>query len=211
MGLIKILLKPFLPKILLKIRRNRQNKKALRKWELKGKPLPPPHIVKQLAIKEYQDKYGYAIFVETGTYKGEMVEAQKERFGQVFSVELDIDLFNNAVKRFKRDKNVFVFQGDSGKVLPQILLKIDKPAIFWLYGHYSAGITAKGDKECPILEEIDAILNSKSLNHILLIDDARCFNGVGDYPTIEDLTAFVRSKDNRYQLEVKNDILRYVI
>jgi hypothetical protein len=60
-------------------------------------------------------------------------------------------------------------QGDSGKELPKIVTQLDTPAIFWLDGHYSAGITAKGDTECPIFEELEAIFEpDKSCKHILI-------------------------------------------
>jgi len=164
-----------------------------------------------MTIAEYRDKYGYGILVETGTFMGDMVEAQKRRFRKILSIELGVDLFNEATRRFKNDKNVTIVQGDSGKVLPKILLEINEPAIFWLDGHYSAGVTAKGEKECPIFEELDAIFNSKRFNHILLIDDARLFIGERDYPTVPQLTEYIKSKNEKYQVEVKNDIIRFVV
>jgi hypothetical protein len=212
---IKKILKPFVPQWVLNTKRNafrkRRETKQISEWNKNGCPVPPPHIVKQMTIAEYQDKYKYGVLVETGTYMGDMVEAQKKRFQKIFSIELGVDLFNNATRRFKKDKNVTIVQGDSGKVLPKILSEINEPAIFWLDGHYSAGITAKGEKECPIFEEVDAIFNSKKFNHILLIDDARCFIGEGDYPTISQLTEYIKSKNEKYQVEVKNDIIRFVV
>lgn len=92
-----------------------------------------------------------------------------------------------------------------------MLLKINEPAIFWLDGHYSYGITARGEKECPIFEELSSILSSAKYKHIILIDDARYFTGKGDYPAIEKLTEFIKNKNDNYQVEVKNDIIRYVI
>ena len=183
----------------------------LYEWNKKGCPVPPPHIVKRMTIKEYKEKYGYEVLVETGTYLGTMVEAQKKRFQKIYSIELDVDLFNKAAKRFKKDKNVVILKGDSGKVLPNILLEINEPAIFWLDGHYSGGITAKGEKECPIYEELDAIFQSKKFNHILLIDDAGDFSGKGDYPTIDQLTHYIKSHNDKYQVEVKHNIIRYVV
>lgn len=210
-NIIKNILKPFVPQILMNTLRNQHQKKLLNEWKNNGCPVPPPHFVKQMTIKEYQEKYKCQILVETGTFMGDMVEAQKTRFKKVFSIELGVDLYRKAVKRFKNDKNVIIVQGDSGKVLPEVLLNINEPAILWLDGHYSAGITAKGDKDCPIFEEIDAIFGGKQLNHIILIDDARFFNGEGDYPTIESLTEYIRSKNDNYQVKVKHDIIRYVI
>ena len=208
---IKRFLTSLLPKSTVNDYRKKRQKKLLVEWERNGCPNPPPHLVKQKAIKEYKDKYNYNILVETGIYLGDMVEAQKSNFDKLFSIELGADLFKNAKKRFKDDKNVFLELGDSGKVLRKVLQQIDEPAIFWLDGHYSAGITAKGEKECPIFEELDSIFDSKNLNHVLLIDDARCFVGEGDYPTIDKLTEYVKSKDERYNVEVKHDIIRYSI
>jgi hypothetical protein len=185
--------------------------KQLAEWKRDGYPIPPPHVVKQKVIMEYKNQSGYRILVETGTYLGDMVEAQKKRFHKIFSIELGLDLFNDAKRRFQNDKNVTIIQGDSGKVLPEILSEINEPAIFWLDGHYSAGITARGEKECPIFEELDAIFNHSKYNHILLIDDARFFNGQGDYPSISALTDYIRSKNGEYKVEVKHDIIRYLV
>ena len=206
------MIKSVIPNSILKGLKNRQNKKVMMEWKNNGCPVPPPHIVKQIAIGEYQQKYGHSILVETGTFRGAMVEAQKTRFKKIISIELGMELFEKAKQRFRNDRNVIIMHGDSGKVLPKILKDdISEPAIFWLDGHYSSGITAKGEKECPIFEELDAIFNSKKFNHILLIDDARFFNGEGDYPTIDKLTEYIKSKNENYKVEVKDDIIRYVV
>ncbi len=160
-------------------------RRVFKEWENNGHIVPPPHLVKQMIIKEYQSKYSYKVLVETGTFMGDMVEAQKKNFKKIYSIELGINLFKKAKRRFKKDKNITIVQGDSGKVLSDILLKINEPAIFWLDGHYSGGKTAKGNKDCPIFEELDAIFNKNNFQHVLLIDDASCFIGDGDYPTIE--------------------------
>ncbi len=191
-----------------------QNAKAARKikkWKLAGSPVPTPHPVKQFAIKECQLKSGYNILIETGTYKGDMVAAQRKNFTHIYSIELSTKLWADAVKKFQSFDNITILQGDSGNVLKDIIKLLDQPAIFWLDGHYSAGETAKGDKECPIFEELDCIFINNHFKHVLLIDDARCFNGQGDYPTIENLTEYIKSKNNQYQLEVKDDIIRYTI
>ena len=210
-NLIKKILNLFIPQVELTSLNSQRQKKIIYEWEKKGCPVPTPHLVKQEAISEYQKKFGYTTLIETGTFMGDMVDAQKTRFKNIISIELGVDLFKNASKRFRNDKNVLIVQGDSGKVLSKILLDINEPAIFWLDGHYSAGATAKGDKECPIFEELSSIFSSKKFNHILLIDDARCFIGKGDYPTIEKLTEYIRSKNEKYQVEIKHDIIRYVI
>lgn len=206
-SLIKSLLKPLLPQPLLAAWRNNRLQKIKSEWEQQGSPAPAPHSVKQLTIREYQQRYRHTILVETGTYMGEMVEAQKRRFKKVYSIELGKELFQKAQERFKTDQNVFIRQGDSGHVLPEILKEIHEPAIFWLDGHYSAGITAKGEKDCPIFEELEAILAQRTFNHVILIDDARHFTGEGDYPTVDSLTDFIHRRNPSYRIEVKHDII----
>jgi hypothetical protein len=208
---VKKVLRPFLPETVLNSLRQQRTKKEIEDWENSGCPSPPPHIIKQNIIGEYQQRSGYSTLIETGTYMGEMVEAQKSRFKKIFSIELGHDLFKNACERFYKDEHVSIVLGDSGKVLSSILKLMTEPVIFWLDGHYSSGITAKGETECPIIEELDAIFNSSRLNHILLIDDARCFNGQGDYPTLEKLSKYIREGNGQYQIEVKHDIIRCVI
>jgi len=208
---INNVLKPFIPQVILEFRKNLMIKKGMREWKKNGCPLPPPNFVKHLTITQYQKKYNCSTLVETGTFMGDMVEAQRMKFKKVISIELSVELFEKARERFKKINNVAIIQGDSGKELPKIIEELDGPAMFWLDGHYSGGITAKGDKESPIFEELNAIFNGKQFNHILIIDDARCFNGEGDYPNVEKLTDYIRSKNDRYQVEVKNDIIRCVI
>lgn len=200
-----------LPQFALNYLNKMRDKKQLDQWIIRGFPIPPPHIVKQTIIAEYQEESGYNILIETGTYLGDMVEAQKTRFKKIVSIELAIELFKKAQKRFKNDKNVLIVQGDSGKELGEVLKTIYEPAIFWLDGHYSEGFTAKGFKECPIFEELDSIFNAASFNHILLIDDAKDFTGNGDYPKIAEITDYIMSKNPKYEVEVKHNIIRYVI
>jgi hypothetical protein len=166
--------------------------------------------VKQDTVKEFQKKYGFNILIETGTFLGDMVESQRNNFKNIYSIELQHDLAKKARERFKELKHVRILQGDSGKLLKGILEEVNEPAIFWLDAHYSGGLTARGDSDCPIYEEIDVIFE-KQRNHVLLIDDARCFNGQGDYPEIDQLTNYIQSKNPQYKVSVENDIIRFTI
>lgn len=192
-------------------RQNTPNKDIIAQWKKNGKQMPPPHLVKQSAIKNEREKGNYDILIETGTYLGDMVEAQKHVFKKIYSIELGEELYINAVKRFEGDKNVLILQGDSGVVLKELMPLISVPAIFWLDGHYSAGITARGQKECPIFEELTAIFAAKKLSHTILIDDARLFNGTNDYPSIEELNKFISGKTQKFSLTIENDIIKVVL
>lgn len=182
-------------------------RKEYLKWKIEGKPLPPPHLVKQLVIRKYRDNSRFKVLIESGTYMGEMVEAQRKYFTKIISIELSQTLFENAKNRLCKYKNIEILFGDSGELIKNIVANLDESAIFWLDGHYSAGNTAKGKIETPIINELEAILQSK-IEHIILIDDARLFGVSNDYPTIEYLKVFVGKAG--YSLMVEDDIIRLI-
>ena len=139
-----------------------------------------------------------------------MIYAQLANFNKIYSIELSKELWVNAQKRFLQASNVELLNGDSAHILYSLVPGFKEPAVFWLDGHYSGGITAKGDKECPVVEEIDAILGESKFNHIILIDDARMFVGAHDYPDLITLEKYVQQKNPNYKMEVKDDIIRIV-
>jgi hypothetical protein len=183
------------------------HEEQLAEWERNGRQSSPPHIVKQSVIEEYQKKFDLKILIETGTYLGDMVEAHRNHFEKIYTIELSKKLFQRAKKRFKAYSHINILNGDSGIVLNKLLPEIDRPALFWLDGHYSGGITAKGTKECPVPEELGAILKS-DFYHIILIDDARLFNGTHDYPTIDEIKKLWEKSSRVYTLILKDDIIR---
>lgn len=178
------------------------------KWLKAGKPVPAPHLVKQEIVKQYAETYHPNILIETGTFRGEMIDACSTLFKQIYSIELSKDLFQEASIRFSGKKHITIIQGDSGLILQEILLKVDEPCLFWLDGHYSGGFTAMGHKETPILQELMSILNHHIDGHVILIDDARCFNGQNDYPTIKELKDMVLSHRPDWFFEIDNDVIR---
>jgi hypothetical protein len=90
-------------------------------------------------------------FVESGSYLGDTAALAAQYFDRVDTIELSQDLHRAAKERFATVSNVRVHQGDSGRVLRDILPEITRPKIFWLDGHYSEGITSRGEDNTPIL------------------------------------------------------------
>lgn len=163
--------------------------------------------MKQVSINKIQNEYNCKILVETGTFKGDMIEAQRKHFGKVISIELADIFYQKALKRFKSCANVSLYKGDSGKILNEIMPLLTERTLFWLDGHYSGGFTAKGAKECPILDELKAIFAKNDFKHAILIDDARCFNGTNDYPTVKELTFLLKQYTSSYEIQNNNDII----
>ena len=122
-------------------------------------------------------------------------------------IELSKELYEAACNRFKHVENIRLLQGDSGKVLPELLNRISEPALFWLDGHYSGGTTARGDAITPISVELQSIFSHRIKRHVILIDDARLFNGTNGYPDIADLLREIRQGSN-HKVEISADIIR---
>jgi hypothetical protein len=162
---------------------------ARKKWMEQGKSLPPPHEVKKLLVITNCKKYNINAFVESGTYMGEMVSAVSKFIDQNHTIELSAEIYKKTSSRLNHIPNIDFHFGDSGKMLVDIISKINEPICFWLDGHYSEGITAKGDKDTPIIEELVAISNSKLRDqHVILVDDARLFKETDskDYPNLDE-------------------------
>jgi hypothetical protein len=188
--------------------RNLENSLRIAQWRKAGKPVPPPHAVKQQIVSGYASAFGATAFIETGTYLGDMIYAVNDLFRVIASIELDPDLWKRAKHRFRAYPHVQIWQGDSSELLPQILNDISSNCLFWLDGHYSAGITAKGHLETAVANEVTTILGHKIKGHVILIDDARCFDGTHDYPTLEGLQELVALNRPDYAFSVSNDVIR---
>jgi len=183
-------------------------RKSYEDWERDGIPVPPPNVVKQHIVAEFAERFSLVTLVETGTYLGEMVKAMKNRFGQLYSIELNEALAKRAQGKFSRDSHIEIMQGDSSTELERLLKRIDSPSLFWLDSHFSGGLTSKGDLETPIMREIALIFAHPVKNHVILIDDARNFVGANDYPTMDSFRNFVLTERPGWTFEVEYDIIR---
>ena len=188
--------------------RTQRNARELETWERSGRPCPPPHAVKQRVLRTYAREHGLRVFVETGTYLGDMVEAMRRSFDKIYSIELSEELFREAQKRFAHAKHIEIIHGDSGVELGNIVRKLQQPALFWLDGHYSAGMTARGEKDSPVFEELGHILRNPDLGHVVIIDDARCFGTESGYPSLATLTEYILSLRKDMLIATEDDSIR---
>jgi len=162
---------------------------------------------KREEIKKWQAMTGYKLFVETGTFLGDTTLAMSDVFDHCWTVEIDDSLYTKALVRFEGRTNITALHGSSDRLIGPILKDINAPAIFWLDGHYSKGDTGRGHVDTPILDELMKIFNHPIKTHVILIDDARAFLGMNDYPTIKTLHRFVRAH-SPYRVRLSNDIIR---
>jgi hypothetical protein len=182
-------------------------KKQQKAWETGGR-FGPPHIIKQHMLLDHAKKFNTSILIETGTFLGDMVFAMKDYFEEIYSIELSKELHDRARSEFKKYPHIHLVAGDSATALESVLSDIKERCLFWLDGHYSGGITALGDVRCPVRAEIEAILRHPIKNHVLLIDDAICFDGNHGYPTLFELHDTVVSRFPGYEMQVFDNVIQ---
>ena len=160
-------------------------------WLEDGRQAPAPPIVKHIILKEYGVRYQTPVFIETGTYLAKTLLALRHLFDELHSIELDSERHQRAKGLLKSSPHVHLHQGDSGTLLPELLNKLDRRALFWLDAHFPPGESLGDYGETPIVAELKAIAAHPIKDHVILIDDARDF-GQGEYPSLvwmRDLTA----------------------
>lgn len=119
----------------------------------------------------------FPCFVETGTFLGETIFSLEDKFDELHTVEIKKEFYENAKNRYNGNKIIFHL-GDSSYLLRDICVNLKQNAIFFLDGHWSAGNTGKGLKDCPLYEELSCIINNFKYEGIIIIDDVRLF-GLG--------------------------------
>jgi len=141
-------------------------------------------IPEALALK-IRDQYHLRYFIETGTYKAGTTLWAAQNFEYVWTIEGWEEYYQRNINAHYDKTNITFMLGDSRIILPEVLRRIDEPALVWLDAHWLGNsiLSAGTDGECPIQEEIAALVAS-GINHCILIDDARLF--LGNLPSESD-------------------------
>ena len=189
-------MKPHLPKrIIRRILRNSgllmvlvkkgRNFLALNRWAKNSYSSPSPHFIKQSVI--LNNVILNSTTVETGTYMGETTELLETKSMKVISIEPEENLFKMALLKFIGKQKFQIINGTSEDIFPWLIPTISGDVTFWLDGHYSAGITYRGPKETPILDELRIIeANLRNFQRVVvMVDDIRCFD-----PTLPEYSSY---------------------
>jgi hypothetical protein len=144
-------------------------------------------IVKRKYIANLSKKFNIKILIETGTYFGQSTKYFSKNFDQVYTIELSQKLYN-FVRKINSRVNIKFYQGDSSEILKLIVKELPLKSTFFLDAHASGGVTVYGETVSPVKIELGILANFPYLKESLLIlDDARGFDGTNSYPTIKEI------------------------
>lgn len=175
-------------------------------WQLRGKPPRPPHLAKQRLVKRYARQHELRILVEAGTYFGEMIDATRHDFEQIFSIEYEPKLAAQARRRFASLPHVHVLQGSSELLIPEVLAQVSQPALFWLDAGYCAWNGSFQDSS-RLLSELSAILSHRVRAHLVLIDDVVPFSGLDGTPDVQGLERHITSQFPERKVSIDTGIM----
>src|SRR3984893_14977650 len=138
-----------------------------------------------------------------------MVAALKGHFDRIYSIEYVPALAERATRKFARDEHVRIFCGDSRVVMPEVLVLLRGPALFWLDAGYYGWVGKQGDQQ-RLSAELEMTLSQPCLP-VILLDDVRGLTGRDGIPSVGDVKAYVESKFPQRSVEVKFDIMRITL
>jgi hypothetical protein len=176
-------------------------------WRRCGWTVPVPYFVRRAMLVTEARACGARVFVETGTFLGGTTWSLRNHFEKIHTIEVEPSLAALARDRFTKWPSISVIEGDSAQLLPGICSQIHSPCLFYLDGHYSGGITGKGEKECPIVEELGAIFSNIHQPFRIVIDDARLFGTDPFYPPLAVIEEFLGVHGKGMQMRIENDAI----
>jgi len=154
-------------------------------------------------VTELAQRCSLRTFIETGTYNGITAVWAASAFDRVVTIEADPTIYARARRRLENLQNVVPLLGDTRSILSGVVSELRTPAIFWLDSHWSGEGTYGEHDECPLLQELD-VINVSTLDHVVLIDDARMFltkppppHRADQWPSVKDIAHVIMCRPGR--------------
>jgi hypothetical protein len=166
---------------------------------------------KEIVLK-FKEKGLIANFVETGTFQGGTCFWAGGHFDRVYTIEIDPEISKVTAAKPDCPKNIRFYVGDSKDVLQDLVKELEGRTIFWLDGHW-CNVTELGkDKECPLIDEIKAIVHLKDA--VILIDDARAFLGPlppphdnSQWPRVDEIFLLLKKQFPDNLVSIADDVI----
>ena len=139
----------------------------------------------------------FPIFIETGTWYGETIFSMEKFFDKLYTIEINENLYNNAISKYSGNKINFIF-GDSSNEIRNILEQCDNKILFFLDAHDCGEGTGNSNITTlytPLEKEIENINNYCKKEALLIIDDCRALG----------------TKNNGNWEYINEDVIRYIL
>ncbi|MFD2262707.1 hypothetical protein ACFSM5_07390 [Lacibacterium aquatile] len=164
-------------------------------------------------IERLQQRVGFEVFFETGTFRGQTTIWAADRFPRVITVELSESCYNQSIANIGDRPTVTALLGDSRGVMEELVDTLP-PTLFWLDAHYCTFDTAGEFDQCPLIKELELIAPYAD-QHFILIDDARLFLDFplppNDYKQWPDMGEIMRAISTHHPMSVYiNDDVMYI-
>lgn len=116
-----------------------------------------------------------AVFVESGTFHGDLTRLALGRFREVHTIELHMSWHADAVRALG-PLGVRCYQGDSATWVPLLAQELVEPVFWFLDAHWfkRAKGVAGADRPLPLWAELEAIAR-RPYPDIVVVDDVHCF------------------------------------
>lgn len=175
---------------------------------------PPVWLKRHLLIKLIAG-FRADLFVETGTYLGQTTKLVAKRFPELMvdTIEIDSKLFINAQSYLSRYfPRIKVWHGNSRSILREVLDSRNAwKILFWLDGHDSKGLTSSGEKETPLLDELQVLksyFENTNKSFIIVIDDLHEIKSNPNYPSFKQIEKFATQNSCSFQTRWNTVIIR---
>ena len=152
-------------------------------------------------LRELKEKFNLKYFVETGTLFGEGVDhALNHGFDDVYSIEIDKELYDRAITKYAFNAGVNIIHGSSHEKIKE-LFSLDGNCLFWLDAHFPSAdcnkksYTDEKDMEirAPLQTEIELLSQRKNkYKDVIIADDFWLYNTEHKYES-GDIESHMRS------------------
>lgn len=133
----------------------------------------PAHLL--AILKHRRDTLLPRVFVESGTFHGQLTRMARGCFPVVHTIELHPDWHAAALEELS-PLGITCHRGDSAAVVPLLALKLTEPVFWYLDAHWfkrAKGVAGK-DVPLPLWAELGAIAQ-RAYPDIVVVDDVHCF------------------------------------
>ena len=166
-------------------------------------------------LRELKEKFNLKYFVETGTLFGEGVDhALNHGFDDVYSIEIDKELYDRAITKYAFNAGVNIIHGSSHEKIKD-LLSLDGNCLFWLDAHFPSAdcnkksYTDEKDMEirAPLQTEIELLSQRKNkYKDVIIADDFWLYNTEHKYESGDVESHMRRIGQNITRKELVGDV-----